>query len=221
MIRLQLCWLLPLMLGACSYTDSGSGTGTLLVKATASYSVGPLAGNNFQLVVTVADINGARTGAQVVMTDGENGDRFTLAAVAGHDGSYAADVVGYRRRLELGVQSGSDSLKAKLEGPGPHVIDSPKPGGYHRSDLGDHLDVSWSTSDGIRADAVVIDLGHGIERTINDDTGSDDSIATQQLSTGDYDLTVTRSNRVDLAGGVGGSIFTTSYAVHSSFTLID
>lgn len=217
---------IPSLLAACTYTDGGEGTKTLFVVASSRFDVG--GANGAEMIVEVSKDGAAVSDVLVRLRDDDSDELFELpeSAVAGR---YSSTVPGYHRRLQLAVQSGSDALEAKLEGPGPHVIESPRAGGVDRSGMGGELDVAWATEDGLRADEVVVSIrnvdAHDIveERTITDDTGSYDEIpmAVFPPNADNYRLTLTRRNRVDLDGGTSGSTFVVSYGVETTFTLVD
>ncbi|MBN1961803.1 MAG: hypothetical protein JW841_12735 [Deltaproteobacteria bacterium] len=215
----RLFWFIPFTCIACGYTDSGSGTRTLLVQARAQYAVS--GGNQTNVTVSVADRDGTEiTDATVEITDGKNGQRYSIPHQ--NNGLYYINIENYRRRLRLHVRSGDNELSAKLEGPGPHVIDYPKAGAIRRSRLGNKFKVEWSTEDGIRADEVEISLRHGPEVNSKDDSGFNDDISMSQLTeTGDYRLNLTRLNRINLGGGVDNSTFTISYSVNTEFAIIE
>jgi hypothetical protein len=211
----------PLALMACgNYTDPGSGSGTLRVIADARYVVG--SGNETELTVRVTtpagdDVDNALVSAR----DGKNDETFNVPFQA--NGRYRVTLAGYRRRLELKAEIGSDFVTAKLEGPGAHTITNPKAGAFSRTEFGGNLKVEWSTKDGIRTDEIRIDVAHSLlstsTRTSSDDTGSYKLPMSLLPNPGDYDLALTRSNHIDLQGGSPGSVFTSSYVVATTFTL--
>ncbi len=205
--------LLGLVLGACGYTDTGSGTRTLQVEASSSFDVTD--GNDSRVRVTVRQADGTNVDdASVNVKDGDSGAVIAVPA-DGNGGRYSVDVPGYRRRLELAVARGSDRLDVKLEGPGPHTITSPVPG---QVVSGNTLGVSWATKDGVAADEVSLDIRHTqAQRLLTTDTGSSNDLSLAGLSAGTYDLDVTRQNVVVPGGGVTGSTFTISYNVSTEF----
>ncbi len=207
--------LLGLVLGACGYTDAGSGTRTLQVQATSSFDV--TGGNDSHLRVTIQQADGTDVNdASVRVKDADSGETIAVPA-DGNGGRYTIDMPGYRRRLDLGVQRGSDSLDVKLEGPGAHTITSPVAG---QVVSGNTLGVSWSTKDGVAADQVELDIRHTqSQRLLTTDTGSSNDLSLAGLQAGNYELDVTRQNVVVPAGGVTGSTFTISYNVSTEFAV--
>jgi hypothetical protein len=210
-----------LALAACGYTDAGSGTNTLLVAADASFTVGD---DNTRLSVHVHKAGVAVDGATVNMRDGDTNELFTLRNTG--SGTYTLDTPRYRRRLALEVQAANtsggsaDSLVAKLEGPGPHVIVNPKAGGLTRGSQGSTLDVEWACNDGVGADQVSVHVDDGFSRLVTGDSGKTDGPPMATLASGNHDLRVRRINTVELSGGVTGSVFTVSFGVQSSFDIL-
>jgi hypothetical protein len=218
----RLLWMVPLALAACGYTDGGTGSHNLLVHAAAEFKA---ADGTTTLSVDLSLASTPVDDATVVMRDPQSGATFPLTLDAGTPGHYASTVVGYHRRLQLGLVPsithtgpGYD-LSARLEGPGPHVVLSPKPGTIVHA--GGTLGVSWGTTDGLSADEVVLTVNGPVdlERTVSADTGSSHDIPLSLLTPGAYELRVARQNGVDLDGGVAGSRFTSSYEVPTNFTV--
>lgn len=210
-----------LALAACGYTDAGSGTNTLLVTARARFTVGD---DSTDVRVQVHKAGLAVDNASTIgVRDGETGDIFPLARDS--SGSYRASIPGYHRRLALEVQAPNssggkpDALAAKLEGPSPHVIVNPKAGGITRGSQGSTLDVEWACNDGIGADEVTIGVDTGFSKVVTSDSGKAAGPAMATLLSGSYELTVTRTNTTDLAGGVTGSAFSISFGVETRFDI--
>lgn len=195
-------------LGACSYTDSGDGTQTLLVTATISFD------GSTDTRVNVERLGAAVSGATVTLHDPDKDETLTLTEdLPSNSGRYELNAIpGYRRRLELKVESGGDNLQAKLEGPGAHFITDPQGSQLiKRTSQGSQLEVKWGTKDGLRADEVTIELDD-FKTTQSEDSGSFDQIAMARVKDGARDLRVERRNRVSLDGGSGGSTMTIEYA---------
>ena len=204
------------LLVGCGYTSAGDGTGTLLVVARGSLVAG--AGNRMQLQVDVSRDGADVEDAVVRLTDPEDDASVVLAYQNG--GRYTGQLTGYHRRLALEVQSGSDALSARLEGPGPHVLTRPQAGErYTLGSLGGGLDVRWRVDDGLRADTVRVELdGAGYETELDLDEGKW-TVPVNRLQTGSEEVRVARSNSVVLAGGVSGSSFEITYEVRNAFDI--
>ncbi len=210
--------LLALVLGACGYTDAGSGSGTLKVTAKAGYSVGGDDKTSIQIDVSKPSTNTDPVmDAVVYAKDGDTGEQIPVPYDATH-GDYRTDVDKYRRRLEIKMQSGNDGLDVKLEGPGPHTITSPEAGALNRG--GDTLGVTWATSDGVAADTVILRIPEvHVETVLSTDTGSSHDIPWADLPTGSYHLSVTRLNHVIPNGGAPDSSFEIAYEVTTAFSV--
>jgi len=210
-----------LALAACGYTDAGNGTDTLLVTATARFTVGD---DSTDVRVQVHKAGVAVDNATTIdVRDGDTGDIFPLT----HEGSatYRVSIPGYHRRLALEVQAPNssggkaDALVAKLEGPSPHVIVNPKAGGLTRGSQGTTLDIEWACNDGVGADQVTIGVDTGFSKVVTSDSGKAAGPAMAALPSGSYQLTVTRTNTTELAGGVTGSAFSISFGVETRFDI--
>ena len=212
---------LPLLaLSACGYTDAGGGTQTLYVVANARFTVSQ---GQTHVTVEVHRAGAAVDDASVYIRDGESGDLATAPRTS--IATYGLDLGGYRRRLGLEIQAtsggSSDSLRAKLEGPSPHVIVNPKAGGLTRGSQGSTLEIEWACSDGLGADQVEIGVSGGFSKVVTSDSGKTDGPAMSALSSGTHTLNVTRVTSTDLAGGVAGSVFNLAFDVESEFDIID
>ena len=158
MTRLLFVFGVALALNACGYTDTGSGSGTLQVNALITYAAGE--NDTSSVEITVLDNSGSPlSGAAVELKDDQTGDTFAAAEqdVADAPGVYTTSINKYRRRLELTISKDSHSLDGKLEGPGEHTIEFPAFGqSVNRSDFGESMEVTWTTTDGLMADRVTL-----------------------------------------------------------------
>lgn len=208
MLRAALAFSL-LALAACGdgYTDAGSGSESLRAVVDVVYD------SSQQSMYARAEIT--RDGAFVPgvtarLVDDGSSQQFELFA---GDGVYEARIDGaYRRKLELVVLRGTDEIKANLEGPGAHIISSPDDGETVPR-AANAAKITWTTGDGVKADAVTITD----ERTVTDATRTvtvEDKGSTTfpfELPAGDDTLQVKRTNSVTLDGGISGSAFSLSY----------
>lgn len=201
---------------ACGFTDPGSGTGTLNVDARAIY-VGDT--GRMQYTVRVSKDNVPLPDASVILADGDSRNPVASGITTlNGDGTEAVfevddDNPGYRRRLILRVERANDGLEAQLEGPGPHVLETPR---NQESVLsGRNLRVEWSTDDGIRADRVRVSVGSfGKSLGMSEESGFLTIEASSLPPPGSTEaVRVARHNHVNLAGGVNGSLFELRYDV--------
>lgn len=221
--RLMKPYLLPLLLlTACGdFTDGGSGSGTLEVDARASYSSDT---DRTEIRVDVRVQAGDPDDARVRITDDESNEVLELEVtpnaglnVARFNGVFS----GYRQRLEIEVERGSDDLDGKIEGPGRHVIESPANGtAVSLDDIGNSLEIEWAVEDGLRADSVTVSLDESdFDATVTDDRGDLD-VDVEFLELGDEEIEVQRTNSVVLSGGLVGSKFDFSYSVENEFIIV-
>jgi hypothetical protein len=218
-------WAAGLIAGCGGYTDPGTGSHTLTVQADLAYhlgnsttavdvtveTAGPVGVADATITVHDPDAN---TTTPVPYQPGPNGNAYHLA------------LGGWHRRIELSISAPEGSLEAKIEGPGPHHIDAPQQGELlSYGGMGDNLLVEWATVDGLKADAVTVDLQDAqFSTTLSDDTGSTTipkaklAHALNQTET----VRVTRQNHVALAGTIkgSGSTMTMSYEVGNDFSLL-
>lgn len=215
MVRLGLIAAVSAMAACGGYTSGGSGTDTLEVEARVSFAVG-----NANMVgrVSVSQRGAFVQGATVTLRDEETEAVFPLT----EDGNFYRTNIpgGYRKKLELKVERGSDNLDAKLEGPGEHFINTPFDGTV--IELGDSpLKVNWTVKDGIRADDVTISLdGSDYRGETNQDKGEVE-VPRELLRVGEDTIHIERSNTVNLEGGAGVSTYTISYEATSRIRFED
>ncbi len=220
----RLLLVVPLLtaLAACGFTDEGGGTRTLMVNARLTYEVD----DNATLVQIRVEKDGLVVpGAIVEIRDADAEKSYVVEQEVLPDGEYNRvdgenHIRGYLRRIELRVESDRDRVEAKLEGPGKHRVSAPENNAVLKlKDLGDNLEVAWSTDDGLSAQEVQIRVGdHTQTITDWDDPGSYDVPATA-LEIGDEHARVLRRNRIRLAGGSAGSVLLLEYEARNSFVL--
>ncbi|HET6343590.1 MAG TPA: hypothetical protein VFH51_01610 [Myxococcota bacterium] len=207
--------LLAASLGAaCGYTDPGDGSHTLEVQATLAYGI---AKDSTKMKVDVKAGNAAAANATVTLTDADTNATFILPA-KGSSGSYQLEQTGYHRRLQLKVESGNDTLTCQIEAPGRHTLKAPSQGAV--VNIGQGLEVAWSTEDGVRSDKVSVKLKSSPQGPWS--TGTDSGsygLPANVLVAGPEVVTVTRTNQVIPAGGAGTSFVTASYEVEGAFTV--
>lgn len=208
---------------ACSYTDPGTGSGTLQVAAQLAYTAG--ATDTSHLSVEILDLRGQPVSeASVLFSDGDTEEEFTAteADITNAPGVYTLEVPRYRRRLELKIVKGKNHLRGSLEGPGRHTILTPAHAStLRRRDLGDNLVVTWGTTDGIRADQITLRLkDEGFSTTELADWG-ETTVPSKELQSGAETVSVIRRNTLTFAEGLHNSMFEIAYEVTHAFQVQD
>jgi hypothetical protein len=194
---------------ACGFADAGEGTGTLTVVGELDCAFDTL---TTQVTFTVHKGAEPLTNANITLTDGDSHDSLYVPWEAG-SGEYRAQWPGYHRRVTAQVWSGADGLMARLEGPGQHTVTHPRSGAV--LGLKDALDVRWSTTDGVRAQAVILrvqDAAGGLTHTLEQD-GGQHQFAASALAPGRATVTVTRVGQLTPHGGAEGSLLASRYSV--------
>jgi hypothetical protein len=212
--------------GCGRYTDPGTGTHTLFVKATLAYQFG---NSTTAVGVTVIKANTAVGTAYVTVKDPDSNATTTVPPENQNNGTYKLALPGWHRRIELAVvdppppAAMTDYLDVKLEGPGPHRITAPNQGDLvSYNGLGSGLEVDWATTDGLKADLVSLSLRFSPFTTkLTDDTGSTTipKASLAQSLNNTETVHVMRQNQVTPAGGTAGSSMVLSYEVNNDFNL--
>lgn len=205
--------LLPafLLLAACSATNPGTGSGTLLVNADVEGK-----SDSTEIEIEVKKDMRPVFGANVTVRDLSTGSLTTLEGKG--DGVYKTTLNRYVRSVAIKIVSGDDALEAAIEGPAKHTITRPPDNAIVRRAGGEVLSVRWE-ADG-RADEVEVQA-EGTERIrLELDTFGFD-IPLSSLKNGEQRLRVERANGVDLAGGASGSLLRARYKAEARFTLQD
>lgn len=210
MKKLMIANLVALLLIGCSGSeDPGTGTKTLkVVAALEAREQIPNASsrNDFDVTVEVLVTKDSLpvSDALVIATlDGD--DEILLDEGDLLKGRYTASRVGYPGSVELDVESGDDNVKdALLLCPDIHVFKSPTPGQVVPA--GQDLEVKWDRDE--PADAAELESKKEGRIEI-EDTGSYTLDATHFPGKPDKQeddrITLWRTERVGLEGGVGGS----------------
>ena len=200
---------LALGMTACAFTDPGNGTNTLEVVLDALYDAN--AADNTQIQVAVNQGGLRVTNANVLLTDADTGQNFTL------DQNSANLIPGYHRHMQMRVNAGADELSCALEGPSRHTITKPLSGEQHA--LTDDLKVNYQTPDGLHADrSVVTAVTAGYTTTDQYDNGWF-TIPQGTLRPGSETVQVDRITQVVPAGGTGASRIQSTYRVKVGFSI--
>ena len=211
--------LVTVALAGCGYSDTGSGTRTLLADVAGVYSP---SNNVLDIEVDLSRGGAPTAGASIRLADPDTKELVELQPHAGGQNvaRYTGELSGYHRKLELAISHADGAITAKLEAPSPHEIIEPLHGAIvRREDAGDNLELRWRVADGVAADEVRIELD---DRAFDaEDTGKFSGVATSTVPSqrDPYGLAVTRTNRIALAGGVPASQFSLSYRTRSQFVL--
>lgn len=203
------CLLVTAMIVACGPSeDPGTGSGTLEVVARIEVTEqldNASDPNDFE---TKATVEVSRAGLEIadalVLLTLESGSPVELALEDAGKGRYRADWVGYQGTFELEVEAGDDYIRDVLiQGPDLHTIAAPTAG--QLIPAGQDLEVVWNRD--LEADQAELETKKA-KLTVAD-TGS--HILGGANFPGKPDkpeedhLTIRRSRRVGLAGGVAGS----------------
>ncbi len=191
-------------------SDTGSGTETLYVEATASTDG---SSNGTQLFVLVRDnsANGPTINDATVTMVGDRGTEHALAAINLGDLN-----LGYMKRdlawepgWRLRVERGADKLEAFLVAPGLTTLTEPTPGQVFGRAAQQNLRVRWRDESGRSAERVEISLDKADYDTSRpEDPGSHEiPYSTWTQAEQEERVTITRTNDINLAGGISGSTF--------------
>ena len=198
-----------LSLGACAFTDPGNGTDTLMVVIDMNYNANTTDNTAVTATVNQGDL---RVGnANIVLTDSDTGQNFTIDPNAGVN-----LIAGYHRRMEVRVTAGANTLTCQLEGPSRHTVTAPLTAQQHS--ITDDLNITWQTPDGLHADQTVIVAANSAYQTTTNDDGWF-TIPARYLRPGDEQTTVRRVSQVTPAGGTNGSLVRTTYEISVSFPI--
>lgn len=211
-MRLAIGSSLWLAITACSATDPGSGSGTLLVVADAFGKP-----DSTQLVVEVRKGAEPVRAASVEMEDVQRGRVHQLEEIGeGSQRRYESVIDEYVPILRLRIRSGNDLLEATLEGPTVHQITRPPDGARVARGSDEFLTVRWEAA--APAGGVTI-TPEGAPPLEVDGSQTSINVPLSGLQDGDQVLRVERSTETALAGGVDGSRMTVRYKVDNRFTL--
>ncbi|HYY52136.1 MAG TPA: hypothetical protein VE755_04645 [Myxococcales bacterium] len=180
---------------AVDRNHAGSGSSTLLVTATATVTVSDTAPATTYSVTVKDGMNANVTGATVTLGG--------LALTDAGNGSYTGSQTTYPTGdLSLSVVNGTDNVQGVVVGyPGAHAINAPAGGSTVTANQ--PLHVSWTTPS--VAKSAKITLSSGGFSTQAPDSGAYDVPAANNTARTGQRVTVSRSNEVDIAGGLPGS----------------
>lgn len=200
-----------LLLIACddgSFTrDSGSGTNTLYVVAHIEGEP-----DQYTQIMVEVDLDGDELSGAVVTINSDLG-QVTLRET--DDGEYEAEQSGFASGYHLRIESGEHSLKGSLNAPKAHTIDNPEHGSTYDTQNGD-LEVIWSPAG---ADRVQV-ANDEFELDFTDDSGKA-IIPARTFEDDEDEIEVKRTNRMNLAGGVGDSYFEIEYEVSAEIFVVN
>jgi hypothetical protein len=197
------------VLTACGATNPGGGTGTLHVIARIT-SDGSTPGTSARVTIRDGSPNGGFvTNAEVVLKGGKLGKR-TLTYDATRS-RYELDDFAWDDALRLEVVRDRDFLDGQIEAPGFTVITSPIADTTFRKADGQPLIIKWTDSLNRRVQRVQVRVDKaGLDTTVAQD-GLEFRVEPNQLKVEDKEkVRVERTNEVELAGGVAGSVLSAS-----------
>jgi hypothetical protein len=180
---------------AANRNQAGSGSSTLLVTATATVTASDTSPSTAYLVNVKDAQNAGVTGATVSF----GGVSLTDAGGGNYTGSSTSYPSG---DLSLSVVKGTDQVQGVVLGyPGAHAINAPTVNSTVSA--GQPLHVSWTTPS--VAPSVTITT-RDFNATDVPDTGSYDIAGTDNPARTNQRVTIVRSNQLDIAGGLSGSL---------------
>lgn len=197
-------------LWACGYADVGEGTGTLAVTGHLDCAY---PSQQTAVALTLLREAAAVTDANVTLQDGDTHETLHVPYDEGTQ-QYTAVWTGYHRRVTWQIWSGADGLMARTEGPSRHTVAHPHTGAVLQ--VHDSLDVRWATGDGVRAEAVTVQVVSTDQQPVSHSLthdGGQHQVAASALSAGHSTLTVQRLDKLVPLGAAEGSALITSYSV--------
>ena len=204
------CLLIATLSGGCGPDeDPGTGSGTLEVVAhieVREQLANATDPNDFDTVATVEVLRGSQevSDALVVLTP-DGGSPIDLDLVDQDKGRYRSDWVGYQGGYHLEVEAGDDYIKdVVIQGPDLHFIVSPQSG--QLIPAGQDLEVIWNRDQ--EADQAELETKKAKNLVVTDSGSAVISgvhFPGKPDKAEDDHLTIWRSRRVGLAGGVAGS----------------
>ncbi|TMA41404.1 MAG: hypothetical protein E6J82_12635 [Deltaproteobacteria bacterium] len=180
---------------AANRNRAGSGSSTLLVTATATVTASDTSPSTNYLVTVKNGQNAGVTGATVSF------GAVSLTDAGG--GNYTGSSTSYPSGdLSLSVVTGTDQVQGVVLGyPGAHAINAPTVNSTVSA--GQPLHVSWTTPS--VAQSVTITTRDFNAADVSD-TGSYDIAGTDNPARTNQRVIIVRSNQLDLAGALSGSL---------------
>lgn len=210
-------------LTACGGTDPGTGSRTLYVKA-AMTTDGSTDGTRVQVELRENDQDGPLVTDAIVTLKGQSGKDQLLGLVGentrlGTKLLYAGQGFAWDTGFVLQVRRGErDSLDAALEMPGATVITDPVSSTTFSRSKGERLVVRWRDEYNRIAQYPEVRLEQAdIRQTLNQDMTQFEIEASRLVPTLEESVSVTRTNKVLLAGGLDGSEWTATTTHKVSF----
>jgi hypothetical protein len=198
------------LLSACGGTDPGTGSGTLYVKA-ALDTDGSTIGTNFVLELRENDHAGTPVTDAVVTLRSQRGEMTTIFPLQAVNDTpvYARAGLEWDTGYVLSVHRGTDRIDAALELPGVTVITDPVQSTTFNRTQGQKLIVRWRDEFGRYAEYPEVRLDQAdIRQTLTQDSQEFTVDSMRLVPTNEEHVTVTRTNKVLLQGGLDGSEWT-------------
>jgi hypothetical protein len=195
------------LLTACGGSDTGSGTQTLYVEATAS-SDGSSNGTSLLVVVRDGSASGDFIQDATVTLIGDRGTTYTPGFVGVFGvGGYYKNAINWEGGWRLRIQRGNDNMEAYIAGPGLTDITAPTPNSTFMKSAAQNLVVQWRDENGRAMPNANVKFRRApIDRTVQD-TGSFTADFNELVPATDERVTITRWTELALKGGVTGSNF--------------
>jgi hypothetical protein len=195
------------LLTACGGSDTGSGTQTLFVSATA-VSDGSASGTSLTVQVRDGSSSGNLIQDAQVTVIGDRGTTYTPPYVnLILTGGYYKNDINWEGGWRLRVVRGNDNMEAYVAGPGLTDITSPVANSTFMKSNAQNLVVQWRDEMGrAMPNAEVKFKKANVDRTVQD-TGSFSVDYNQLVAATDERITVTRWTELPLKGAITGSTF--------------
>jgi hypothetical protein len=207
------------VLSACGGTDPGNGSQTLYVKA-ALDSDGSPDGTNISVEIRENDRAGAPITDAIVILKAQGGEQHLLGVLGGQRGTplYAKNGFAWDKGFTLSIRRVKDSLDAALEMPGFTVITDPVSSTTFNRTPTNRFVVRWRDEFGRFAEYPEVKLERAdIRQTLSEDRQELAIDAMRLVPTEEEQVTVTRTNKVLLQGGLDGSEWTATTHHRISF----
>lgn len=204
--------LLTCLLLGCGGSNPGGGTRTLFVSAFATTD-GSTDGTGIGIEVREGSSQGPLVSDAVVIVRGDRGGEMSLPWQGIRWGNFAAGAyfrtgIPWESGWAIDIRRGPDRLDAYLVTPGVTVITEPIAATTFRRADGRPLAIRWKDDLGRRAKRVRVQLDKAkIDQTFNEDALAFDVEPNRLVPDGSERITVERTNEIELAGGIPGSVF--------------
>jgi hypothetical protein len=206
---------LVVLASSCGLTSPGGGTGTLFVTARLS-SDGSTSGSRARVTVRAGSPNGDLVkNAEVALRGGSLG-RTIVPYEDGKD-QYRLDAFSWVEGFRIEIIRGTDQLDGSIEAPGATLITDPISDSTYTRAAGPPLIIHWKDARNSVANTTQLHLEKAnIDRSIPPGV-YEVQVDQAELRVDKEKVRVERSNEVNLAGGVPGSVLSAGTAHEIEF----